>query len=81
MKLTLLADRSFADRKPFATLEEGQLDYVIRMRGNFTVESEAGERKPAKEWTPKNGHARLINAWITNDRTPVPAVVCIRRPG
>jgi hypothetical protein len=79
MKLTLLADRGFADRKLFAMLEEWGLDYVIRLRGNIVVENEAGESRPAKEWTPRNGHGiRLPGARITNDRAQVPAVVCIR---
>ena len=79
MKLTLLADRGFADQKLFALLEEWGLDYVIRMRGNITVESERGEVLPARDWTPKNGHGiRLPNALLTHDRSRVPAVVCIR---
>ncbi len=79
MKLTLLADRGFADQRLFALLKQWGLDYVIRLRGNIMVESESGESLPAKEWTPKNGHGiRLPNARVTHDRSEVPAVVCIR---
>src|SRR3954470_1747030 len=79
MKVTLLADHGFADRKLFAMLEDWGLDYVIRLRGNIAVESETGESRQAKEWTPKNGHGiRRPGARITNDRAQVPAVVCIR---
>lgn len=79
MKLTLLADRGFADQQLFAMLEEWGLNYIIRMRGNIIIESERGESMPAKEWVPKNGHGvRLPNALITHDRSRVPSVVCIR---
>jgi hypothetical protein len=80
MKVTLLADRGFADQKLYSMLEGWDCDYVIRMRGNITVESELGEIRQAKEWTPKNGHGlRLPNARVTvRGRSPVPAVICIR---
>jgi hypothetical protein len=79
MKLTLLADRGFADQRLFALLQQWGLDYVIRLRGNFTVENERGEIRPAREWTPKNGHGiKIANALLTQDRAPLPAVVCIR---
>ena len=83
VKVTLLADRGFADQELYAMLERLNCDYVIRMRGNIMVESEQGEKREAKDWTPKNGHGRrLLNARVTvRGRTPVPAVVCSRAAG
>jgi len=83
MKVTLLADRGFADQKLYSLLEEIGCDYVIRMRGNIAVENERGETRPVKEWVPKDGKSiRIPNARVTvQGRTPVPAVVCLRAPG
>jgi hypothetical protein len=80
-KVTLLADRGFADQKLYALLAQWNCDYVIRMRGNIAVESERGEIREARDWVPKNGHAvRLPNARVTvRGRTPVPAIVCVRK--
>lgn len=79
LKVTVLADRGFADRKLFAMLEQWKADYVIRMRGNITVESSKGESCPADQWTSPNGRARMLrDARITKARALVPAVVCVQ---
>ena len=78
IRLTLLADRGFADQALFAKLDEWKLHYVIRMRGNVVVESDGDSRK-GNDWVPAKGRAvKLRGARITKDRTVVPAVVCIR---
>jgi Transposase DDE domain len=79
IKITVLADRGFADRKLFALLENWGADYIIRMRGNTTVESAEGDCCRAEEWTSPQGKARILRgARITNARALVPAVVCVR---
>lgn len=79
VKLTLLADRGFADQELFSLLSRWEIDYVIRLRGNVVVSSGEGETLPAAEWTPPNGQARrLLEARITRSGTQVPAVVCVR---
>jgi hypothetical protein len=78
IRLTLLADRGFADQALFAKLDEWKMHYVIRMRGNVVVESDGDSRK-GNEWVAPHGRAvKLRGARITKDRTLVPAVVCIR---
>lgn len=83
MKVTLLADRGFADQKLYSLLEEIGCHYVIRMRGNIAVENEKGEIRPVKEWVPTDGKSiRIPNARVTvQGRTPVPAIVCLRASG
>lgn len=78
IRITILADRGFADRELFALLTEWETDYVIRIRGNIKVEID-GETRRADEWVPPNGRARLLkDAAITHARSRVPAVVCVR---
>jgi hypothetical protein len=79
LKLTLLADRGFADQKLYDLLRRWQVSYVIRCRGSIMVTNEDGERRRADEWVPPNGRAvRLRNAKVTHDNCQVGAVVCVR---
>jgi hypothetical protein len=80
--VTVLADRGFGDRKLMGFLEELGFDYVIRIRGNITLEAANGETRKSAQWVGKNGRARkLSNARITRARKPVPAVVCVHAKG
>jgi len=79
VRVTVLADRGFADQALYALLGELRLDFVIRFRDAIRVESAEGESKPAREWVPANGRPKLLRgATVTADRTPVAAVVCVR---
>jgi hypothetical protein len=79
LKMTLLADRGFADQKLYDLLQRWGVSYVIRCRGSIMVTNEHGETRRAEDWLAPNGRAvRLPNAKITHDRTPVGAVVCVR---
>ena len=78
IEVTLLADRGFGDQKLYDYLALLGWDFVIRFRGCIVVESAAGEAKPAKDWVPTNGRARMLpNARVTKDRFLVPAVVVV----
>ncbi len=79
VKVTLLADRGFGDKKLFEFLRHSLgFDFIIRIRGNITVTSADGESRPAEQWIGKGGRARLLrNATITLDCYEVPAVVCV----
>jgi hypothetical protein len=78
IRITLLADRGFMDRQLFTLLAKWELDYVIRMRGNIAVGCK-GETRRADEWVPKSGRATILrDVLITAQKSPVPAVVCIR---
>ena len=79
VKVTILADRGFGDRKLLEFLcEKLGFEYVIRIRGNITVTSAIGESRRASEWIGRQGRPRTLrNATITAAAYPVPTVVCV----
>lgn len=82
VRMTVLADRGFGDQKFYALLEQLKFDYVVRFRQCIQVTDEEGERRSAGEWVPESGRAlRLTGARVTQDNTPVPAVVCVKKKG
>jgi len=82
VKVTVLADRGFGDRKLYALLKHLGFDFVIRFRGDVHVESGDGEVRPAGDWVPSNGRIRqLRNARVTTDRYEVDLVVCVKAHG
>jgi hypothetical protein len=75
--ITLLADRGFGNQRFYQMLDLLGWNYIIRFRGNITV-THAGESKPARAWLPANGRAtKLAAAQVTDERTPVGAVVLV----
>lgn len=77
-KVTILADRGFADVKLFAFLDELGFGYVIRLRGNIQVTAADGEKRPAAAWVGAGGRARkLRDARVTAELHPVAAVICV----
>lgn len=82
VKVTVLADRGFADQRLYALLAQAGFEYVVRFRKNVQVEVAGGSRCPAVEWMPTSGHAKkLTNVHVTADRMPVPAVVLVHQKG
>jgi DDE family transposase len=82
VRVTLLADRGFGDQKLYLMLADLGFDYVIRFREIIMVTDSEGESHPASDWVPTNGRARMIrDAFVTQDRCPVPAVVCVKEAG
>jgi hypothetical protein len=82
VRVMVLADRGFGDQKFYALLEQLKFDYVVRFRQCIQVMDEKGEKKSAGEWVPESGRAlRLTPARVTQDETPVPAVVCVKKKG
>ena len=82
VKVTVLADRGFGDKKLYALLKDLAFDFVIRFRGVVTVESADGEARPASDWVPANGKLRqLRGARVTKDRYAVDSVVCLKKHG
>jgi hypothetical protein len=83
VRVTVLADRGFADTGLFWTLQEKMgFDYVIRFKAGTFVESSDGDARPAGAWVPSNGQAkRLDQPLMTRKRRRVPAVVCVKRAG
>src|SRR3954451_20079769 len=82
VKVTLLADRGFADTKLFGFLDELGFDSVIRLKGNTKVSAADGLTRPAGEWVGQGGRARkLRDAVVTAAHCPVGAVVCVHAKG
>jgi Transposase DDE domain len=82
VKVTILADRGFADQKLYALLGQLGFDFVVRFRQCITVTSQKGERSTAAEWVPEGGRARTLpQARITASRYQVGAVVCVKKKG
>ena len=82
VRVTLLADRGFGDQKLYVLLAELGVDYTIRFREIITVTDSNDESRPAVDWVPSNGRSRMLrNAFVTQDRCPVPAVVCVKEAG
>ena len=80
VKVTVVADRGFADCKLFYALAtELGFEYVIRLRGDVYVTSARGERRAAAAWVGAGGRARrLVGARVTDEhKWPVGAVVCV----
>src|SRR5690349_4691082 len=81
-KVTILADRGFADTKLFGFLDELGFDYVIRLKGNTKVSAADGPTRPAAEWVGQGGRARkLREAAVTEAQCPVGAVLCVHVKG
>lgn len=82
LRVTVVADRGFADRKLFVFLkEELGFDYLIRLRANFYVEAEGGEVRKAAEWVGRKGRMRVLrNALVTAQRAAVPVIICVQEP-
>ena len=76
--VTVLADRGFGDQQLYEVLTDLGFQFVIRFRGNVTVQSATGETRPAAAWAPTAGRARTLrDAAVTADRYRLDAVVCI----
>jgi hypothetical protein len=83
VKVTVLADRGFADQAMYELLKE-QLgfDFVVRFRGIVKVTSADGETKSAVAWTPNNGRSLLLRgARVTKKARELGAVVCLKAKG
>jgi Transposase DDE domain len=77
----VLADRGFGDQTFFAWLDTIGWGYVIRFRQIITIAME-GESKPARDWMPPSGHAKMLrDVRITHDKTPIAAVVLKHQKG
>jgi hypothetical protein len=82
VRVTVVADRGFADRKRFVFLkEELGFDDLIRLRAHLYVQAESGELRKAAEWVGRGGRMRVLRkARVTAPHTAVPVVVCVQEP-
>jgi hypothetical protein len=82
VRVTIVADRGFGDKKLFEFLISLGFDYVIRFRGNITVTDEHGESRSAADWVGPNGRARTLRgARVTADAYRIGTVVCVQDKG
>ncbi|RKH31543.1 hypothetical protein D7X75_19230 [Corallococcus sp. CA031C] len=82
VKVTIVADRGFADAKFYALLRQLGFEYVVRFRADVLVTSEESETKPAAEWVPEGGRAKVLrSARVTAAMAQVGSVVCVKRKG
>ena len=83
VKVTVVADRGFADCRLFYALkEELGFEYVIRLRGDVYVTDAHGERRMAGEWVGTRGRARRLEGALVTDahELPMGVVVCVHAP-
>lgn len=79
--IMVLADRGFGDQSLFAYLDTIGWSYAIRFKENITV-TVGDESKPASEWVPPSGHAKLLrDVAITLDKTAIGGVVLKHQKG
>ncbi|NNB88573.1 IS4 family transposase [Corallococcus exiguus] len=83
VKVTVVADRGFADAKFYALLRQLGFEYVVRFRADVLVTSEDAETKPGAEWVPEGGRAKVLRGArvVTAAMAQVGAVVCVKRKG
>lgn len=83
VKVTIVADRGFADHKLFEFLSEAlKFEYVIRFRSVVYVTDENGKTRKAIKWLGKSGRMRVLrNANITARSHPVATVVVVQEKG
>ena len=83
MKVLIVADRGFGDKKLYRVLtEELKFGYVIRFRGNIKVTAADGEERPAADWVGPSGRARTLRgAAVTAEPYAVGTVVCVHAKG
>ncbi len=81
VKVTVVADRGFADCKLFEFLnEELGFEYVIRLRGQYYITNAKGERRKAAQWVGAGGRARTLRDATVTDSQGYQAgtVVCVQ---
>jgi Transposase DDE domain len=83
VRVCIVADRGFGDRKLYRLLtEELNFDYIIRFRGNIAVTTADGETRTAVSWVGPSGRATMLRgASVTAERYTVGTVVCLRDKG
>lgn len=81
VKVTILADRGFADTKLLGYFTELGFDYVIRITKNFHITDQAGQDRLAKDWLEEGKKIKLAQAFITTRNVAVESFVAVREPG
>lgn len=79
IKVTILADRGFADTKLMELLSRLGFDYVIRIKKNFYVENLQAVSKAAQEWLNDDNKTVMIkDAKLTQEKFEVKRFVAVK---
>ncbi len=79
--IMVVADRGFGDQRLFAYFDTIGWSYAIRFKQNTTV-THYGEGKPASDWVPSSGYAKMLrDVSITQEKTAIGAVVLKHQKG
>lgn len=83
ISVLVVADRGFADTKLFSFLsQELRMDYIIRIKKNFTVTSEKGEQRSANDWLAASGRMKVLKRpKLTAQEVEVGQFVCVQEEG
>lgn len=82
VRVTVTADRGFADQKLFSFLESLGFDYVIRIKKTEMVHTNKLEGRVAWRWLKGDGRLFCLKeATVTQDHTPVAAFVSVKKKG
>ena len=83
VKVTVLADRGFADQRFFKFIsEELRFFYVIRTRGNIYVTDRNKITQEGKSWLRADGRTKTLDhVGVTLDQYPVEKFVCTKQKG
>lgn len=83
LKVTIVADRGFADQKLYTFMaDELGFDFVIRFRAVVQLTDSDGVTRPAKELLGPGGRMRVFRgASVTADHTPVGIVALMHDKG
>ena len=83
VKVTVLADRGFADQRFFKFIsEELKFFYIIRTRGNIYVTDRNKVTQEGKSWLRADGRTKTLDhVGVTLDQYPVEKFVCTKQKG
>ena len=82
VSVTLMADRAFGYAELYELAGMYGWDYIIRFRENIIVAEPGNEGVPAAKLVPAHGRVRkVVGATVTRKKTPVPAIVLVKRKG
>ena len=80
VRVTVLADRGFADRKLFEHLASSGFGYVVRLPEKTQVRDREGKAQRAGFWVPASGRTLMLkSATVTEHEQPVAAFVCVKK--
>ena len=82
VKVTVLADRGFADQQFFKFITSLNFFYIIRTRGNIYVTDKNNVTQLGKAWLRADGRTKTLDqVGVTQDQHPVEKFVCTKQKG